>query len=216
VPIGWVARTAVLSCVASLVVGCGGIAVEATPTLPAEESNMPTPASTLAQLMVDMSSDDAAVRLVSTYALEGYGEEAGVAVPLLVVNLHDEDFDVRRAAAYVLGTLGPIARASLPELVGALQDDPYIHARVEAAEALGSIGDPSAVPALAQSLLDDIGPSYEVSIVCALSIATITGERFENPHPGAYELNEDGVPLLVVDARKWWESTGRFLNWRSK
>jgi HEAT repeat protein len=62
--------------------------------------------------MVDMSSDDAAVRLVSTYALEGYGKDASVAVPLLVVNLHDEDFDVRRAAAYVLGTLGPIASAA--------------------------------------------------------------------------------------------------------
>ena len=213
--IAWVARTVVLSCVASLVVACGAVTVEATPTLPAEESNMPTPASTLAQLMVDISSDDAAVRLVSTYALEGYGEEAGVAVPLLVVNLHDEDFDVRRAAAYVLGTLGPIARASVPDLVGALQHDSYIHVRVEAAEALGSIGDPTAVPALAQSLLDDIGPSYEVAIVCALSKATITGERFTDPHPGVYELDEDGVPLLVVDARNWWDSTGRFLDWRA-
>jgi len=176
---------------------------------------MPTPASTLAQLMLDMSSDEAAVRLVSTYALEGYGNQAVVAIPLLVANLADEDFDVRLASAYVLGRLGPAAKAAVPDLIRALENDSYFRVRVEAAEALGSIGDRTAVPALALALLDDIPPSHRVAIACAHSIATITGEEFRDSKSTSYWLDDTGLPLLVVDAREWWHSTGQFLDWEA-
>ena len=209
----WIAQVLAVSCIGSLAVSCGGAPIAATPTPPSEEADMPTPASTLAQLMLDMSSEDPAVRLVSTYALERYGEGAVVAIPQLAVNLKDVDFDVRLAAAYVLGTLGPMAKASVPDLVGALQTDTYFRVRAGAAESLGIIGDLSAVPALAQCLLDDYGPSHRVAIACSHSIATITGERFRDSDSSVYQLDDAGLPLLVLDARQWWETSGRFMDW---
>ena len=84
-------------------------------------------------------------------------------------------------------------------------------------DALGSIGERSSVPVLVQILLDERTLEYHKFLVidCALSISKITGEKFADMDDGiaGYTINEDGIPLIVVDARSWWEQDGQYQNW---
>ena len=194
--------------------GCSNITRAPTPTLPVEDSDLPTPASTLTELLKNISSDDMGVRLVSIYALEKYGNDAAPAIPTLIENLYVDDFDVRTAAAYALGKLGPTARLAIPDLTNVLDNNKeYYHARVTTAEALGRIGDPAAIPALAKALFRENTQPYELAISCAESIAQITNERFTDIGSLVYTLDEKGVPLIVKDARNWWVEKGQYQDW---
>ncbi len=113
---------------------------------------------------------DPAMRAAASRALGELGEIAQSAWPALIGALTDERAEVRREAASALGRTGAIqatealraalrrgepeaaralgllgARAATPDLVAALSD-PRVGA--VAAEALGVIGDPSAIPAI--------------------------------------------------------------------
>jgi len=162
-----------------------------------------------------LSSYSAEARIAAALALSKYGKEAVVAVPALIQNLYYESTpDVRRAAAIALGELGPDGQSAVPDLIHVLQADEAVQVRISAAEALGQIRAPSSVPTLAASLYEE---NTELTIVSSVSIALITGERFpdvDSEH--GYRLNEEGIPLIVVSARRWWEQEGKSQNWQDR
>lgn len=176
----------------------------------------PTPAATLPELIANLSSEDPEVRIVSAGALDAYGNEALAAVPALIANLSYEDkSDVRRTAAIALGQLGSGACKSVPYLFIIIQDrNEAYQVRSAAIGALGKIGDPLAVPVLAKKLND---ADIFYGIPYANSIALITGEQFTDAGPNAagFQTNDGGIPLIVIDALKWWEEKGQFLEWVS-
>ena len=184
-----------------------------TPQEPVESVVYPTPADNLSELIDNLSSDDMLVRLVSIRALSEYGPEAAVAVPSLVLNLYEDPSDIRRAAAIELGLIGPDASEAVQELIEVLEKDDAYQVRVSAAEALGEIGSQIAVPFLADCVFSTQDLSNSLVISCAKSIALITGEDFTDVDGDGYTLNKEGIPLLVADAREWWETTGREQDW---
>lgn len=193
-----------------LVCGCSN---EATIQEPVESVLYPTPADNLSELIKNLNSSDMLVRLVSIRELHEYGPESVLAVPALILNLYENPSDIRRAAAIELGIIGPGANESVQDLINVLQTDEAYQVRVSAADALGKIGLEEAIPALADFLYDNQSLSSGLSISCANAIALITGEEFTDVDSRAYTLNKEGTPLIVVDAREWWESTGKNQNW---
>jgi hypothetical protein len=189
-----------------------------SPEPPIETAYLPTPASTLPELVENMSSDDMAVRRVSIYALDEYGDDAVSAIPALRNNLHVDDFQVQTAAIIALKHLGPKASSAIPDLIDLLHSDKNINVSVYAADALGFVGDRTVIPELAVGLFSE-NPyqSDDVAISCAKSIARITGEQFTDyDSNGAYTLSENGVPYIVLDAREWWLETGQYEDWSIK
>jgi len=71
---------------------------------------------------------------------------------------------------------------------------------VEAAIALGKIGDAVAVPALAFALDDE---EHNVQIYSAKSIALLTGQKFTDMNGPGYLLDENKNPILVLKAKEW-------------
>jgi HEAT repeat protein len=182
-----------------------------TPTPEAEESSpLPTPPSTLPELMEDLSGDDELAKLSAIFKLAEMRTEAATAVPMLTKNLQDKhSYDVQKAAAFALGEIGPGAKSSIPELSSFMLTD-FAHGGVAAAKALGKIGDKSAVPALIQAL----DHRYSgVGITAAESIAILTDQQFTDLGGPAYTLDKDGVPLIILDAKKWWNEEGQYQNW---
>ncbi|MBK9005789.1 MAG: HEAT repeat domain-containing protein [Anaerolineae bacterium] len=202
----------------AILTSCNQMSVKPTPSPEVEASTLPTPASTLADLLKDLKSDDVAVRLSSIYALEKYGDAATVAIPALIDNLYINDADVRKAAADALGKFGPGAKSAIPDLIHMLRNDSYYHARAAAADALGLIGDPQAVPDLVATLFEEqTYQLHNLEISCAESIAKITGEKFrEAGSKGVYSIDNNGLPLIVIDAREWWLNVGQFEDWSKK
>jgi hypothetical protein len=196
------------------VTGCTGpLPVEGTTVLPTAPARLP-------EVIDALSSYSGGARITAAQALPKFGKEAVAAVPALTENLHYETTsDVREAAAIALGRLGPDGRGAVPDLVDVLQNDDTVNVRSAAAEALGQIGDPSAVPALAGILYEDQITGHTdivLAIHSAVSIARITGEKFldaDSQH--GYRLNEEGIPLVVIAAREWWEKEGQFQDWGS-
>lgn len=186
---------------------------------PHDPSPLPTAPSTMPQLIASLSEPDYRVRLVATYALRNMGPAAAPAVPALIVTLSDDVSDVRVSSADALGEIGPQAAPAVPTLIEVLRSDDYVHARVSAAKALGKIGDVSAVPALADILWDQEAREAYISIPikAAQAIAQLTGNSFPDSEPGphGYRLNDDGEPLIVIAAREWWESEGKYQEWPS-
>jgi len=83
-------------------------------------------------------------------AIEALGSIGGPhSLPALEQALTDGDVRIRRASARSLAIMGPQARTSIPALSEALKQG-----NEDAAQALGKIGDPSAVPALTEALAD--------------------------------------------------------------
>jgi HEAT repeat protein len=192
--------------------GCTGpLPVEGTTVLP-------TAPATLPEVIDALSSYSAEARITAALALSKYGKEAVEAVPALIQNLHYETTsDVREAAAIALGRLGPDARNAVPDLIDMLQNDNSVNVRSAAAEALGQIGDPLAVPALASILHEkEVAGRTNIwlAIHSAVSIAQITGEKFPDADlQDGHRLNEEGIPLVAIAAREWWEKEGQFQNW---
>jgi HEAT repeat protein len=184
----------------------------------AENAQGPLPADTLPELIANLSNDDPQVRVVSAYALEKFGRESALAIPALEENLcYTGDSDVRRSAAIALGKLGRDAENAFPFLIAALINDGSYQVRAESARSLGKIGVINAVPLLASRLFDpDINEpdsNDAPAIESAEAIRELTGITFVDAGTGGYTLNEEGLPLIVVEARQWWESEGQFQDW---
>jgi HEAT repeat protein len=90
--------------------------------------------------------DDARVRRETILALSKYGDER--AVPLLVKALTDREASLRAAAALGLGLTK--ANAAVAPLIDRLGQESDPEAQAEMLRALGRIGNPRAVPALAE------------------------------------------------------------------
>jgi hypothetical protein len=178
----------------------------------------PTAPTTLPEAIEGLSSYSAETRITAIYSLPRFGEEAVIAVPLLIQNLqYETTSDVREAAAIILGEFGLDARSAVPELINVLQNDVSVNVRSAAAEALGQIGDSAAIPTLVDILYEKETQGLtnpELSINSARSIALITGQNFpdvDGEH--GYQLNEQNVPLIVIAAQEWWETEGKFQKW---
>jgi hypothetical protein len=181
-----------------------------TPTPEVEESSpLPTPPSTLPELIEDLSGDDELAKLSAIYRLAEMGDEAATAVPMLSKNLQDRHSDVRIAAAFALGEIGPDAKSSIPELSLFMLTD-FAQGGVAAAKSLGKIGDKSAIPALVQALDNRY---WVVGVTAAESIGILTDEQFTDFGGPGYFLDKDGIPLIILDAKKWWIEEGQYENW---
>jgi HEAT repeat protein len=77
-------------------------------------------------------------------SLGEFGAEAEAALPALKKALADDSKDVRLAAATALGRMGSSAKEAVDDLLATLKGDSSGTVRVEAAHALGCIGDDSA------------------------------------------------------------------------
>jgi HEAT repeat protein len=125
-----------------------------------------------------------------------------------------ETSDVRESAARVLGELGNQAIDATPDLIIAMQNDSSINLQNEAARALGKISDKRAIPALADNLYKS---DRNLAISSAKAIAMITGEIFsDSASDSGYKLNAQGIPFIVIDAKKWWEEKGQLQDWEYK
>lgn len=184
----------------------------------------PTAAATLQELIIDLSSNDPLVRIVSMDALEKYGDEASLAVPQLRMNLYYDDFsEVRWHAAIALGRLGSLAKEAVPDLISVFENDDDPGTVFYAIDALGNLGISSIVPRLATALYCDdmfnkqmvytVDACYDYAISSADAISKLTDEHFTDAGTGMYTLTEDGTPLIVIDARKWWEEEGQYQDW---
>jgi HEAT repeat protein len=176
-----------------------------------EYSPAPTPPSTIPELIDVLTGDygDEA-RIGAAYALGRMGEKATPAIPALTMNLfHEGPYEVRQRAAWALGEIGSNAQSSVPMLITVMFTD-FVHVRREAAEALGKIGDVSAIPALVQALADE---DDGVSSYAAESIAILTNQNFPDVGKSGYHLDENGIPLIVKAAQQWWKKEGQFADW---
>ncbi len=109
-------------------------------------------------------------QLVAGYGLSAQGLAA---VAGLIDALHAPRWQLRAAAADILGDIGLAARPAVPRLLESLSDESE-WVRRNAAEALGVIAGPEAVPILARNLVND--RSDFVRHNAALSLAKIGKE----------------------------------------
>ncbi|MCZ6679389.1 MAG: HEAT repeat domain-containing protein [Candidatus Poribacteria bacterium] len=100
----------------------------------------------LTQALDDASVRDEAVRALSRI-------EPREAVAEWIKGLRDGNPQIRTQAAIMLGELQ--VKNAVPELIKVLAVDPVVDVRLNAAKALGKIGDPVGVPALTEALKDE-------------------------------------------------------------
>jgi HEAT repeat protein len=178
----------------------------------------PTAAATLDELVINLTADNPRVRVVSAFALEEYGQVAIVALPALRENLFYERYwEVRESAAQALGRLGSDAKEAVPDLVKALENEDEIsHVRLAATRALGEIAGPEIVPTLVSCIYDqnlELDENLFLSISCAEAIEKITVKKFVENAIMGHALDNQGIPIIVKEARKWWETEGQYQDW---
>lgn len=108
-------------------------------------------ASVIPHLEARLTDGDAFVRRTALEALGGLN--AVEAIPAIILVLNDRDESTRCQAALVLGCMQ--ADSAVTPLIAILQNDEYSVARQMAANALGEIGNESAICPLADSLQDE-------------------------------------------------------------
>ncbi|MFI5402583.1 MAG: HEAT repeat domain-containing protein [Planctomycetota bacterium] len=137
-------------------------------------------ATTVPWLIECLDASDALLRTHALNALRELGPKAAIAVPAIVKDLGHPDRDTRSGAAFTLGYLAGGVPEAVAALVKSLEDDePYVVR--QAAQALGMLGDASAVPALIRLLEEGPEESRSTAIVALGAIG-----------PGAREA----APLL--------------------
>ena len=157
-----------------------------------------------------IQSADASVRAASAAALghlgtpyNPYGGGSGnphhpraeKAVELLLQALKDPDAAVRRSAAQGLRDMCAEGRSSAAPLSELLKNDPEKAVRSSAAYALGSIGSPDGLAALAAALTDS--DNY-VRSVAASSIGSLTGQLCRRDPKSIAALAKAVVPQLLA------------------
>lgn len=188
----------------------GSLSPTPTPLIERDISPTITLPDTVQELIPLLLGDREDYRFAAARRLGALGPAAAPAVPALVVNLYyDGAYEVRQAAAQALGEIGPGSKKAIPALTAVLLTD-FVHVRVDAAIALGKIGDKSAIYSLVKALDDeDDGVSGEA----ARSIGLITGQSFPDINSSGFHINENGVPDIVQAAKDWWEREGQHDDW---
>ena len=165
---------------------------------------------TVQELIPLLLGESDSYRFAAAIKLGKFGPEAAPAVPALVINLFYEGFyDVRQAAAWALGEIGSESKEAIPALTVVLLTD-FVHVRIEAAIALGKIGDMTAIYSLVKALDDE---DDFVAGEAARSIGLLTGLSFPGMNSSGFILNENGVPEIVQAAKDWWEREGQYNDW---
>jgi len=203
-------RRILLIAISLLLFGCANFSSQGEVLANQEYLPLPTPANNLPDLIKGLSSTSDAVRIVSAGALQYYGKDAIVAVPALIDNLHARNYEVQISAAVALGLLGPSAKDAVQDLIPLLEPTNTHQLRTSVADALGKIRDPLAVPYLAKFLYED--NSFLTGRI-SNAIGNIVHVDFAELNEPGFTLNDQGVPLIVVDARAWWENVGRYQDW---
>ena len=155
-------------------------------------------------LIQALQSDNSSLRGAAAGAL-GHFHDARV-VPALAHSLTDEDSGVRLAGAKALGNLGdpaavePLGRvlktnyeavralgkikspASVTVLVSAMQDKQFLN-RLDAVSSLARMDDPRVVPALIQTMEQEVAsnPSSTLAVQCVQALGTIKDSRAVEP-----------------------------------
>lgn len=192
----------------SLFSACGSFAPD---SIEIDTPPQATP-STLLEAIEYLTGPSGEKRKVAAQTIRNFGEEAIIALPMLIENLYyHTNSEVRKSAAIAIGHFGAEANSAVPALLEVALNDDAIQVRRSAAETLGIIGDISAIPVLAFLLYtEDIG----IRIEAALAISKITGKGFpDSDPPYAFHLNDEGEALIVIAAQEWWEQEGKFLDW---
>jgi HEAT repeat protein len=193
--------------------GCSNLSsLKPTPTLLIEKDVSPTITlpDSVSKIIPLLTDGDSTSRIAAARKLGGLGADASPAVEELAMNLfYDGPYDVRLWTAWALGEIGLEANEAVPLLTVVLLTD-FVHVRREAAEALGKIGDPSAMYALVKALDDkDAG----VSGKAARAIAFLAGKTFPDMFSTGFELDENGIPIIVNSAKTWWKDEGQYIYW---
>lgn len=188
---------------------------QSTPQIPVETfaGNTPRPI-TKDNLIFLLSSGTYEERLLALQAVSSFNINVEKIIPYVVENLYYQyGYRVRVASAYALGEMGSDAESTIPDLLNLLQQDDSIHVRREAATALGKIGHVSAIPYLAEQLYYEKQEMNDIflGIRAAKAIEQILNIKFTNG-PDTI-LNEKGIPIIVINAKKWWEAEGQFQTW---
>lgn len=148
----------------------------------------------LTQALKDKSSHvrNGSARALGMMALEKIKDAR--AVEPLIQTLMDEDKDVRSSAAWALGMIGD-ARAVEP-LIQALKDSRYLVVLVEAAKAIGRIGDPRLI--MLTEAFGGLKPGLVTAIEIAIEYVTQV-LKIENPNAitmAILTLEEIGEPAV--------------------
>lgn len=171
-------------------------------------SSYPSP-NTVSEAIVILSnqSSNYTQRLAAIEIIAKSGPKADEAVPTVIENLDNTDNWVREQSAWALGEIGSTAQPAVQKLCDMLKGNGTVRERRNAAEALQKIGDRSAIPVLAQALNDEA-----IAINAARALGFLAKQEFTDLHSTSYKI-ENGVPLIVQDAKRWWEEEGKLLDW---
>ena len=107
-------KKAVLNLAVSIIAVC----LPSTPASAQENDD-----SRVAELIRQLSDQDASVRANAAEALGEIGPEAKAAVPALIEASKHEEAGVRANATYALGRIGSDAKAAVPALIEKLKDE---------------------------------------------------------------------------------------------
>ena len=116
------------------------------------------------QVVSLLYSEDAWLRNYATEILEELGTAAVETVRALCSS---SSSDIRKFAADILGKIGEVSELEAFEEITKLLDDENINVAAAAAEALGRIGDPAAIPILADHL--NRHPWLQCNVIHAIS-----------------------------------------------
>ncbi len=152
--------------------------------------------SSVKDLIAELNSPDAAVRLQAIDQLGARGGKAAEAAPALASLLKDADPSVRRHAVQALLAIRPDPKVMLPIFIKLMDDsDPGVHARI--LNAITDIGEP-AVPRLIEALKNEKA-AYWACIVLrgmgptAKAAAPALAGMLKDPRP---EIREAAVLAL--------------------
>ncbi len=114
--------------------------------------------------MVDPSSEPEMDPDIHLNAASDLTETKAKTVPELIEDLKNSDPIVRSLALDALYFLGEQAKEAVPAIIEVLKKDSVPYLRMQAAAALGMIGDKAAIPALIEALKDYAGRTSEAAL----------------------------------------------------
>ena len=184
-------------------------------------------------LVKSLSDPDGQVRVFATqslYQLDIYDEQA---VQILISRLNNTHYQYAefelRTTIQAIEQFADHAQEATPALIGELRT-PIAHEKIAAANALGAIGDPVAIPYLllivlssneswVRSEVADALAEYGPEARCAVPhlVPLLDDPENEISSSAATAINQaadNGFEYRIVNATKeWWQETGQYESW---